>query len=133
MAPKDKEFVDEATKDEFNIQLVQQPPDSHDMNVLDLGFFRSIQALQFQKAAYNVRQLLRAVNLAFENLNPQSLRFVLITLQDCMIEVIKRKSGFDYRIPHMNKTKQVREETLLDQLSMTKAQLLNHFKTYSLR
>ena len=89
--------------------------------------------MQFQKTAYNVKQLLKDVNLAFENLHPQSLRFVLITLQDCMIEVIKRKSGFDYRIPHMNKTKQVREETLLDQLSMTKAQLLNNFKTYSLR
>ena len=57
------------------MQLVQQPSNSPDMNVLDLGFFRSIQALQFQKATYNVRQLLRAVNLAFENLNPQSLRF----------------------------------------------------------
>ena len=56
IAPNDKDFVDEATKDGFNIQLVQQPPNSPDMNVLDLGFFRSIQALQFQKAAYNVRQ-----------------------------------------------------------------------------
>ncbi|XP_057515180.1 uncharacterized protein LOC130796800 [Amaranthus tricolor] len=109
VAPNDKNFVDEATKDGFNIQLVQQPPNSPDMNVLDLGFFRSIQALQFQKAAYNIRQLLRTVNLAFENLNPQCLRFVFITLQACMIEIIKRKGGFDYHIPHMNKTKQARE------------------------
>ena len=41
----DKDFVDETTKDGFNIQFVQQPPNSSDMNVLDLGFFRSIQAL----------------------------------------------------------------------------------------
>ncbi|XP_057546083.1 uncharacterized protein LOC130825070 [Amaranthus tricolor] len=120
IAPYDKEFVDEATKDGFNIQLVQQPPNSPDMNVLNLGFFRSIQALQFQKAAYNVRQLLRAVNLAFENLNPQSLRFVFITLQACMIEVMKRKGGFDYHIPHMNKTKQARDRTLPDYLSVDK-------------
>ncbi|XP_057530102.1 uncharacterized protein LOC130808661 [Amaranthus tricolor] len=120
IAPNDKEFVDEASKDGFNIQLVQQPPNSPDMNVLDLGFFRSIQALQFQKAAYNVRQLLKAVNLAFKNLNPQSLRFMFITLQACMIEVIKRKVGFDYHIPHMNKTKQAREGTLPDYLSVDK-------------
>ena len=36
IAPNDKDFVDEATKDGFNIQLVQQPPNSPDMNVLDL-------------------------------------------------------------------------------------------------
>ena len=52
-------------KDGFYIQLVQQPPNSPDMNVLDLGFFRSIQALQYQKAAYNVTQLVRVVNNAF--------------------------------------------------------------------
>ena len=101
----DKEFLEEAMKDGFHIQLVQQPPNSPDMNVLDLGFFRSIQALQYQKVAYNVTQLLRAVNNAFDNLSPQCLRFVFITLQACMIEIMKRQGGFDYHIPHMNKTK----------------------------
>ena len=52
-------------KDEFYIQLVQQPSNFPDTNVLDLGFFISIQALQYQKVAYNVAQLVRAVNNAF--------------------------------------------------------------------
>ena len=120
IAHNDREFLEEAMKDGFNIQLVQQPPNSPDMNVLDLGFFRSIQALQYQKVAYNVTQLLRAVNNAFDNLSPQCLRFVFITLQACMIEVMKRQGGFDYRIPHMNKTKAVREDTLPDYLSVDK-------------
>src|SRR5689334_4220416 len=101
-------------KDGFYIQLVQQPPNSLDMNILDLGFFRSIQALQYQKAAYNVTQLVRAVNTAFDNLSPQCLRFVFITLQACMIEVMKKQEGFDYYIPHMNKTKAGREGRLLE-------------------
>ena len=42
IAPNDKDFVDKATKDGFNIQLVQQPSNSPYMNVLDLGFFRYI-------------------------------------------------------------------------------------------
>ena len=105
IAYNDREFLEEAMKDGFYIQLVQQPPNSPDMNVLDLGFFRSIQALQYQKVAYNVTQLLRAVNNAFDNLSPQCLRFVFITLQACMIEIMKRQGGFDYHIPHMNKTK----------------------------
>ena len=95
-------------KDGFYIQLVQQPPNSPDMNVLDLGFFRPIQALQYQKVSYNVTQLVKAVNNAFQNLSPQCLRFVFITLQACMIEVMRRQRGFDYHIPHMNKTKAAR-------------------------
>ena len=70
----------------FFIQLVQQPPNSPDMNVLDLGFFSSILALQYHKAAYNVPKLLSVVNNAFDNLSSQCLRFVFITLQACMIE-----------------------------------------------
>ena len=33
------EFLEEAIKDGFYIQPVQQPPNSPDMNALDLGFF----------------------------------------------------------------------------------------------
>ena len=47
IAPNDTEFLNESMKDGFYIELVQQPPNSPDMNVLDLGFFRSIQALQY--------------------------------------------------------------------------------------
>ncbi|XP_057537042.1 uncharacterized protein LOC130814832 isoform X2 [Amaranthus tricolor] len=75
IAHNDRGFLEEAMKDGFNIQLVQQPPNSPDMNVLDLGFFRSIQALQYQKSAYNVKELLKAVNNAFQNLSPQCLRY----------------------------------------------------------
>ena len=60
------------------------------------------------------------MNNAFQNLSPQCLRFVFITLQACMIEVMKRQGGFDYHIPHMNKTKAAREGTLSDYLSIDK-------------
>ena len=126
----DKEFLEEAMKDGFHIQLVQQPPNSPDMNVLDLGFFRSIQALQYQKVAYNVTQLLRAVNNAFDNLSPQCLRFVFITLQACVIEVMKRQGGFDYHIPHMNKTKATREGTLPNYLSVDKQLVVESLSTF---
>ena len=36
-------FRETATLDGFSFHLVQQPPNSPDMNVLDLRFFRSIQ------------------------------------------------------------------------------------------
>ena len=45
---------------------------------------------------------------------------MFITLQACMIEVMKSQGGIDYHIPHMNKTKAAREGTLLDYLSVDK-------------
>ncbi|CEG36307.1 uncharacterized protein PHALS_02214 [Plasmopara halstedii] len=42
------DLVNELKKDGFNISLHCQPPNSPDMNVLDLGLFRSIQSLQHQ-------------------------------------------------------------------------------------
>ncbi|XP_057520874.1 uncharacterized protein LOC130801127 [Amaranthus tricolor] len=83
IAHNDKEFMEEAMKNDFLYNL-------------------SIQALQYQKAAYNVPQLLSAVNNAFDNLSAQCLRVVFITLQACMIETMKRQGGIDYHIPHMN-------------------------------
>lgn len=50
---------------EFNFHLVQQSPNSPDMNVLDLELFRFIQASQHQKLAYNYTQLVNAVKVAF--------------------------------------------------------------------
>ncbi|XP_074265511.1 uncharacterized protein LOC141587948 [Silene latifolia] len=42
----DPDFRAAATADGWNIELKNQPPNSPDLNVLDLGFFRAIQSLQ---------------------------------------------------------------------------------------
>ena len=60
------------------------------MNVLDIGFFRSTQALQHKKSAYNYSQLVKAINSTFEALHPNVLMFVWITLQACEVELIKK-------------------------------------------
>ncbi|KAI5386953.1 hypothetical protein KIW84_073192 [Lathyrus oleraceus] len=41
----DQEFIQEATRDGFDIRLMCQPANSPDLNVLDLGFFSAIQSL----------------------------------------------------------------------------------------
>lgn len=68
----DRLFKKAATIDGFNFHLVQQHPNYPDMNVLDLGFLREIQALQHKKVAYSLTQLVLAVKCAFPNLNPKS-------------------------------------------------------------
>ncbi|GJV86140.1 hypothetical protein Tco_1526038 [Tanacetum coccineum] len=42
----DVEFLQEVSRDGFDIRLRFQPPNSPDLNVLDLSFFRAIQSLQ---------------------------------------------------------------------------------------
>ncbi|XP_022041966.1 uncharacterized protein LOC110944619 [Helianthus annuus] len=45
----DEQFVQEASRGGFDIRLSFQPPNSPDLNVLDLGFFHAIQSLQEQE------------------------------------------------------------------------------------
>lgn len=99
----DDEFVNMANKDGFDINLVCQPPNSPDLNVLDLGFFRSIQTLQHQEAPKNIDELLAAVDKAFNELSPHCLNNVFLSLQSCMLEVIKSFGNNTYKLPHISK------------------------------
>jgi len=52
----------EAPKPEgFDIHLICQPPNSLDFNILDLGFFRAIQAIQYKKNEKTIQDLVPAV------------------------------------------------------------------------
>ncbi|XP_074292108.1 uncharacterized protein LOC141618957 [Silene latifolia] len=101
----DADFREATTSDGRNIQLVQQPPNSPDMNVLDLGFFRAIQSLQTLTNSYKLDEPVEAVTLYFNNLEVVKLNYVYISMQGCMLEVLKRRGHNDYKIPHMHKTK----------------------------
>jgi len=54
-------FCEAAKKDGFDIRLKGQPPNSPDMNILDLGFFRAIQSIQYKKHAKTVEDLIPVV------------------------------------------------------------------------
>jgi hypothetical protein len=54
-------FCEAAKRDGFDIRLICQPPNSPDFNVLDLGFFRAIQTIQYKKNAKTIQELLPAV------------------------------------------------------------------------
>ncbi|RHY13105.1 hypothetical protein DYB34_014015 [Aphanomyces astaci] len=47
----------------------RQPPDSPDQNVLDLGFFASIQSLQYKKMSRTEDDVIRNTLEAFDELN----------------------------------------------------------------
>lgn len=71
------------------------------MNVLDLGFFMEIQSLQHEEAPTTVGELLLAVNTSFEKLSSESLNAVFLTIQLCMIEVLKVHGGINYKLKHI--------------------------------
>ncbi|KAK9733580.1 hypothetical protein RND81_04G076300 [Saponaria officinalis] len=99
----DLEFRAVADSDGFNIHLVFQPPNSPDLNINDLGFFRSIQSLQNEKPANNIEELVEAVENAFLEHVPTKLNDNFLTLQAVMIEIMKVKGHNNFKIPHMRK------------------------------
>ncbi|VFQ71543.1 unnamed protein product [Cuscuta campestris] len=75
----DPVFVAVAQESDWDIRLQFQPPNTPDLNVLDLGFFREIDAIQNKSAHRSLGDLITAVTLAFEQLTPQVLNNVFLT------------------------------------------------------
>ena len=57
----DVEFIEAATREGFDVRLSFQLPNSPDMNVLDLGYFKAIQSLQHQEAPNSIDELISDV------------------------------------------------------------------------
>jgi hypothetical protein len=72
----DSIFCEAAKQDGFDICLICQPPNSPDFNILDLGFFRAIQAIQYKKDVKTVQGLVPAV---------QEVRITIVSLFPCLI------------------------------------------------
>ena len=96
-------FVREASKDGFHITLTCQPPNSPDMNVLDLGFFNAIQSLQHTHAPTSIDELIHVVNQSFFDISAESLNKVFLTWQSCMIETLRLNGANTYKLSHIKK------------------------------
>jgi hypothetical protein len=99
----DPDFSMAVVETGLNIRLMNRPPNSPDMNCLDLCFFASFQSLTFNTVFRNLDELIDNVIKEFQEYDPALLNRVYLTLQSCLIEVIKAGGGNRYKIPHMNK------------------------------
>ena len=108
----DEEFGKAVDDVGWDIKLVCQPPNSPDLNVLDLGYFAAIQCLQYKKNAKNVNELIQAVYDSFDELEHHKLNNIFLTLQGVMEQIILNDGGNDYKLPHMNKAKLARNNEL---------------------
>lgn len=57
----DVQFLEVAQQDGFDIHLICQPAQSPDLNILDLGFFRAIQSIQYKAFPKNEDELIKSV------------------------------------------------------------------------
>ena len=105
IGPTDVEFTAAAERLELNTRLVCQPPNSPDLNVLDLGFFTSIQALQYEEAPSNIDELIDVVQSSFDKLKKNTLNNVFLTLQKVMEACIMCDGNNTYKLPHINKAR----------------------------
>jgi hypothetical protein len=99
----DPAFLEAASKDGFDIRLMCQPANSPDLNILDLGFFAAIQALQYKEAPKTIDELVGAVVKSFENFPSIKSNRIFVSLQLSMIEIMKAKGSNRIKIPHVNK------------------------------
>ncbi|XP_057440743.1 uncharacterized protein LOC130732769 [Lotus japonicus] len=112
----DSEFCRVAKEDGFDIRLMCQPPNSPDLNVLDLGFFSAIQALQYKEPTRTIDELIGAVVKSFESFSSIVSNKIFLTLQTCMIEIMKERGSNNYYVQHMKKEVLQREGQLPTQL-----------------
>ena len=103
IAVDDPAFVAAAQDDGWDIRLTCQPPNSPDLNVLDLGFFAAIQALFERGTPNNIDQIVAKVEKAFREYPVDRANRIFLTQQGCMMEIMKHNGGQHYDIPHMKK------------------------------
>ncbi|XP_074304549.1 uncharacterized protein LOC141639289 [Silene latifolia] len=108
----DPDFRAAASLDGFNIHLIFQPPNSPDLNINDLVFFRSLQTLQNDEVASTVDELVGNVMTAFIDHDSMNLNFNYLTLQSVMVEIMKCRGHNDFKIPHMGKESLLRHGLL---------------------
>lgn len=92
-----------ASQNGFDIRLMFQPANSPDLNVLDIGFLRSIQTLQDKECTKNVDELIHVVEKSFEEYPASKINRVFLSLQLCMREIMIAGGSNRYKLPHMGK------------------------------
>ena len=83
----------------MDIQISNQPSQSPDLNVLDLGYFNSIQSLQQRIRCETVDDLIEAVEKSFVDLDRKNLRNIFVMWQLVMLKVIEVEGDNTYKMP----------------------------------
>ena len=100
----DQEFREAIQDQELNAGLYTQAANSPDVNLLDLGFFRAIQSFN-DAALKNEEDLIKSVQLAYNNYPRTKLNRTWLTLQSVFNQIILCNGDNEYDIQHLSKEK----------------------------
>lgn len=110
-ATNDADFLAAVNHLDLNLQITNQPANSPDLNVNDLGFFISLQKMQLKtpstmqlKTLSTMSiQLKDAVEKAYHNYPSTSQSDVFLTLQAVMNCILEVEGGNNYELPHLGR------------------------------
>jgi hypothetical protein len=95
----DVQFNQAAKQGVWNICLEKQPAKSPDTNVLDLSFFRALQAKQWSLGSETtIDGLIAQVLKAFAEFEPRKIDCGFLMLQTCLNDMMEVNGGNDYKI-----------------------------------
>ena len=113
----DEEFNNALMLQEIDAKLYTQTPNSPDVNLLDLGFFRAIQSFN-DASPKDEGELIQLVQTAYEDYPRDMLNRTWLTLQSCFNQIILHHGDNDYSIEHLLKAKLERQGQLPDVLDV---------------
>jgi hypothetical protein len=93
----------------WQLELRFQPPNSPDLNILDLAQFRAMQSLQQQHQTKNIDELIAVVQQCWNEFPLETSKKVWTSLQMVMNAIIAAGGRNSYKLPHMGKEKWIRE------------------------
>jgi hypothetical protein len=106
---------------EDKLLLYTQPANSPDLNILDLGFFASLQSAYLQFCPQTPGDIIKYVLQAHTEYPRERINRMYLTLMSCMNMIIDHGGDNDYKIPHMGKEQLERQGLLPITLPVTKA------------
>ncbi|KAG6944202.1 hypothetical protein JG688_00017207 [Phytophthora aleatoria] len=116
ISPQDPAFCEAASRMRLSVELQFLPPNSPDLNALDLGIFTAIQSRQKLCSPRSIDELVDAVSEAYWELPHSTLNAAVLSLQCSMDSCIKDKGGNNFKPRHMSKSKLEREGDFLSAL-----------------
>lgn len=116
--PDDATFVDACMEQGLQMVIENQPPNSPDFNVNDLGLFRALDTRRLQVPSNNLAELIQNVQQAYFEFPAEDLNKLWLSYQQCMLESLKVGGTNAYKLPHIGKDKLLREGRLPSQLSI---------------
>jgi hypothetical protein len=94
------------------VSFYTQPPNSPDLNILDLGLFNALQAEYYDKAPKNEVELITMVEETYAVYDYRKVNRLFITLQTIFNSIIEYNGDNQFKIAHMGKDKLEREGRL---------------------